>query len=253
MPEPNTPPPDAPDSEEAAPARPRVELPADPGVAATFETLLKNPAAVAAALLGGKSGGRLVSNLSLTAVVCLAVFGVVVGAHSAGTQLWAAPLKITVGTFLAGLICLPSLYIFACLSGLDVRFKTVVGLLAAALCLIALLLLGFAPVVWIFSQSTESVAFLGLLVLLFWTVAAWFGLGLVVKAAEAAGVENRSHLVVWIGIFILVAMQMSTSLRPIIGSSDELLTSEKKFFLVHWSEQMQEAGKTVSKDGVRLR
>ena len=36
-------------------------------------------------------------------------------------------------------------------------------------------------------------------------------------------------------VFILVTLQLSTSLRPILGRSDKFLTlDEKKFFLQHW-------------------
>ena len=40
-----------------------------------------------------------------------------VGDFSGGTQLWAAPLKIAGGTLLTAAICLPSLYVLACLGG----------------------------------------------------------------------------------------------------------------------------------------
>jgi hypothetical protein len=73
----------------------------------------------------------------------------------------------------------------------------------------------------------------------FWAVAAYFGLGVLSKTADYLGMKKRSHLVVWMGIFILVALQMSTSLRPIVGESEQFLTSEKKFFLQHWSEQFE--------------
>jgi hypothetical protein len=40
-------------------------------------------------------------------------------------------------------------------------------------------------------------------------------------------------------IFLLVAMQMTTALRPIIGTSENFLPKEKKFFLVHWGDCMK--------------
>ena len=49
-------------------------------------------------------------------------------------------------------IGLPSLDIFTCLSGIDVNLRTVTGVLFAAVSLGGLLLIGFAPVAWIFSQ-----------------------------------------------------------------------------------------------------
>ena len=43
-------------------------------------------------------------------------------------------------------------------------------------------------------------------------------------------------------IFLLVTVQMTTSLRPIVGESDAVFNfGEKKFFLQYWSEQLQQA------------
>ena len=41
-------------------------------------------------------------------------------------------------------------------------------------------------------------------------------------------------------IFVLVCVQMTTALRPIIGTSETLLPPERKFFLAHWSEVLDE-------------
>ncbi len=209
----------------------------EPGVFSTLESVLRNPGSILYHLTHD-SPGKLILSLLGAAGVCLLIFGFVVGTFSMGTQLWAAPLKILAGLFFAGLICLPSLYIFSCLCGLEVRFATVAGLLASMICLASLLLVGFAPVVWIFSQSTESVAFVGFLNLIIWIIAVWFGLGLVGKAARALGGRDIGHLRVWMVIFLLVTFQLTTSLRPIIGESDDLLTSKKKFFLEHWVDTM---------------
>ena len=214
-------------------------MPDNPGLVITFETLLKKPVMLVDALLRGDDSGKIVRNLIITAVACLAVFGLVVGTYSMGTQLWAAPLKITLGMLVAGLICLPSLYIFSCLNGLDVKISTAAGVLFATICLTSLLLLGFTPVVWIFSQSTNSITFMGALALVFWAVATFFGFGVITQTANYLGLDRRSHLLVWMGIFILVALQMTTSLRPIVGESEQFLSTEKKFFLDHWSEQLQ--------------
>jgi hypothetical protein len=40
-------------------------------------------------------------------------------------------------------------------------------------------------------------------------------------------------------IFLLVAVQMTTALRPILGKSDTFLPREKKFFLAHWGDCMK--------------
>ena len=216
-------------------------VPENPGLVATFDLLLKKPIALVDALVKGQRSAKLVRNLIITTVLCLAVFGLIIGTFSMGTQLWAAPLKITLGMIISGIICLPSLYIFSCLNGLDIKISSAMGVMFSCICMISMLLLGFSPVIWIFSQSTESIVFMGGLALFFWAIAAYFGLGLLTKTANYLGVANRSHLVVWMGIFVLVVLQMSTSLRPIVGTSTDLLTTEKKFFLTHWFEQLGNA------------
>ena len=223
----------------AAEVPPPIEpMPAEPGLVVTFETLLKKPVMLVDAMLKGKGATQIVTNLVITAVGCLLVFGVVIGSYTMGTQLWAAPLKITLGMLAAGLICLPSLYIFSCLNGLDLKFSAAAGVLFATICMTSLLLLGFTPVIWIFSQSTNSIAFMGALALVFWAISIYFGLGVIAKTADHLGMERRSHLAVWMTIFILVGLQMTTSLRPIVGQSDRFLSTEKKFFLTHWAEQV---------------
>ena len=79
--------------------------------------------------------------LAAIALVCLAVYGVVVGPFSGHEQLWAAPLKITAGLFISGVICLPSLYIFACLSGASAKVGQIAGLLVGLMALVGVFLL----------------------------------------------------------------------------------------------------------------
>lgn len=65
--------------------------------------------------------------LFLFVLLGMAAYGLVVGSFSGGAQIWIAPTKIMIGTVLSSLICLPSLYIFTCLSGIDARLRTVTG------------------------------------------------------------------------------------------------------------------------------
>jgi hypothetical protein len=156
-------------------------------------------------------------------------------------QWWAAPVKVSAGLLISALICLPSLYIFACLSGSQARLAEVFGLVAGLLMLMTILLIGFAPVAWLFSQSTESVAWMGALHLVFWGVATLFGL----RFIEAGFSQARSNagFNTWVIIFVLVVVQMTTALRPIVGTADTLLPKEKKSFLSHWSECLKSSSK----------
>lgn len=204
------------------------------GVFGAAEAMLRHPRRIQYHLRQ-PDAGRLLLSLLVIAVVCSAVYGLVVGTFSKGDQLWAAPLKISLGLLVSGLICLPSLYIFACLSGAQVRVVEAAGLVIGLIALLSVLLVGFAPVAWVFSESTQSLPAMGSLHLAFGLVAVWFGLrfltsGLVHAHAGAGGIR------VWSFILMIVLLQMTTALRPILGTATTLLPTEKKFFTSHWSD-----------------
>lgn len=209
------------------------------GPIAAVESLLRNPRRVLYQLRQPGAGHVIVA-LLLIAVTCSLVYGVVVGTFSMGAQLWAAPVKIALGLVISAVICLPSLYIFSCLSGTQARLIEVIGMIAGLLALMTVLLVGFAPVAWVFSQSTESLAAMGALHLTFWCIATYFGIRFLSEGfAHLSG--KPAGLRVWVTIFLLVMVQMSTALRPIVGKSDTFLPVQKKFFLKHWFEQLDKA------------
>ncbi len=201
------------------------------------EALLKQPGRLLHECKNG--GGKVPVLLGIAAFLCLTVYGVLLGTFSGGVQYWAAPLKVVMGVIVSLVICLPSLYIFSALGGMEARLSHMAGLLLATIALTAVLLLGFAPVVWIFSQSTESVAFMGFLALAFWIISLLFGFRLLLGAAGKFGLTASHYLLVWMGIFLLVTLQMSTALRPIIGTADTFLPQKKKFFLQHWVNEIE--------------
>ena len=141
----------------------------------------------------------------------------------------AAPLKLGGGLLFAGVICFPSFYIFSSLAGSKASAAKMATLLGGMLALAGLLLLGFAPALWIFAQGTASFGFMGFLAIASWLVALLFAFKFLRIAMGETGASQKAPLVVWYVIFLLVTLQLSTSLRPILGKSDHLLTSEKKF------------------------
>jgi hypothetical protein len=208
-------------------------------VASAVEAMLREPRRVLFNLR--QPGANSLLTVLLTVfVTCSATYGLVVGTFSGGTQLWAAPVKITAGLLFAALICLPSLYIFACLGGSRARLIEVAGLLIGLLTLTTVLLIGFAPVAWVFSQSTESVNAMGALHLVFWIIAATFGLRFLHWGFTALGTPASSGIKVWMLIFVVVVLQMTTALRPIVGQADTLLPKEKKFFLSYWRDNLSD-------------
>ena len=219
-------------------------MPAGDSPILMMEALLKYPGRIIHELQFNWRG-ELTTWLLVFALVGMALYGLVVGSFSGGSQMWIAPAKLALGTLLSVLICLPSLYIFACLGGIDARLRTVSGVLFASVGLGALLLIGFAPVAWIFSQSSDSVAFMGALHLTLWAIGINFGLRLIDGMSRLLTGATRSHLKLWGLIFVVVCLQMTTTLRPIIAPSKTFFPTEKKFFVANWFESLN--GTTAEK------
>jgi hypothetical protein len=202
---------------------------------AAIEALLRQPRRVMFQLRQPGSGALVVGML-IVALVSSLVYGVVVGTFAQGPQLWAAPLKIAGGLLVSLVICLPSLYIFSCLSGSRAGLAEISGLATGLLTLMSLLLIGFAPVAWLFSQSTKSVAWMGALHLMFWFISTFFGMRFLAAGFAHSQARSRAGLGIWFIIFSLVAIQMTTALRPLVGRADTFFPTEKKFFLTHWAD-----------------
>lgn len=205
-----------------------------PHLIAAIEAMLRQPRRVMFQLRQ-PGAGRLIAALLVLAAGFALIYGFVVGTFSGGDQYWAAPVKIVAGLFISAAICLPSLYIFSCLGGSQARLIEVLGLMAGFLVLMTVLMIGFAPVAWVFSQSTQSEVAMGALHLIFWFVATWFGLRFLSTGLGHLGARSGGWAV-WVLIFLFVALQMTTALRPIVGRAKTFLppATEKKFFIGHW-------------------
>ena len=214
-------------------------LPDKLGIRLLFEALLRSPRNLIQRL-AEPGHGALLPFLAIAFVSMLA-FGTVLGSFAMGTQLWAAPLKLTIGLLIAGVICFPSLYIFSCLAGSQAGASQLAASLAGMLALAGLLLLGFAPAVWIFTQATNAYGFMGFIAFLPWFIALAFGFRFLHMAVSSTGAKSVAPLFVWGWIFLVVTLQMTTSLRPILGRSERFLTNEKMFFLQHWVKSAGES------------
>jgi len=208
------------------------------GFMTAIESILRQPRRIIYQLRQGGQAG-LIARLLIISLACGLIYGAVVGTFSRGDQLWAAPVKVAAGLLISALICLPSLYIFSCLSGSQARLIEVLGLLAGLLALTTVLLIGFAPVAWVFSESTKSLPAISALHLAFWLIATYFGLrflgtGFAHLSASGTGLK------VWVVVFLMVSLQMTTALRPIVGKSDTFLAADKKFFVSHWLDCLKD-------------
>ncbi|MFN0007877.1 MAG: hypothetical protein ACKVXR_08205 [Planctomycetota bacterium] len=207
-----------------------------------LDRLIRSPDLLLAEL-DGPGAARLLAMLALTAIAGHLAYGLVVGSFSGGAQWWAAPSKIVLGTVLCGAICYPSLYIFSTLSGAEVRAKHVLGLLLGLLALTAVFLVGFAPVAWVFSQSSTLVFFIGAIHLIVWGLSILVSVRVLHASLKRWKSKHPELTLVWALIFLLTCCQMMTTLRPLVGRSDRYFDPEKKFFLQHYLETIEEDAK----------
>ena len=213
---------------------PEAPLPEKLDLKTLFEALLRRPQDLVARLAEPNHGAT--GRFAIMAIVSILLFGLVLGCFAKHDQLWAAPAKITAGLIFSGLICFPSLYIFATLAGARVSISQLAACFTGAMALAGLLLLGFAPAVWIFAESTDSFGFMGSLGIGAWVIAVVFALRFLKSVVFTTGGTQKGPLAIWSAVFLLVTLQMTTSLRPILGNSKPMLTQEKKFFLEHWGD-----------------
>lgn len=214
------------------------EEPVKSSVVQLVDSLLKSPGEFIAKIHDGKDGAGLASRLMVMVIVGLVLFGFVLGNFSWGAQLWWAPLKVVLGLLLSGLACLPGFFVYMALCGASISMREGGRYLLSALGVMSVLLVGFVPVLWVFSQSSESEVFFGCLVLASWLVSFVFGARFLLNVLKITGGDKKSPLGIWLGMFLLVTLQLSTTLRPLIGTPDKVFTPEKRSFVVHWGLEM---------------
>ncbi|MDM8563596.1 hypothetical protein QUF54_09605 [Candidatus Marithioploca araucensis] len=222
-------------TETPKPEKKSYHLPESATTMQIVDALLKSPESVVKQIKSGQIKKTLFILLGIF-VLCHAIYGLIVGSFSGDVQWFTAPIKIVGGAALSALLCYPSLYIFGCLSGANITPSQALSVLVGGLTLTSILLLGFAPVAFIFTFSIKTVAFMGVIHILIWAISIYFGLRYIVMGLTQMDSRKDSSNIIttWCVILILTLLQMTTTLRPIIGESDTLLTHEKRFFVEHW-------------------
>ena len=229
-----------------SPSTPRTppELGEVVGVFGWVKALLKQPVSVARNVLNEKGPNGTKVFLGVF-IACHLVYGLIMGLFSGEPQLAIVPLKLVLGTVVGAILCYPSLYIFACLSGADVAPGKVLSLLIGGLAMCSLLLVGFLPVSFIFTFSVKSVGFMGVVHLGIWAISILFGCRYIRQGLMHGLKDGNGFLYLWNIVLILTLLQMSTTLRPLLGPQKEgepVFSTDKKFFLLHWGECLSEVG-----------
>jgi hypothetical protein len=174
------------------------------------------------------------TRLLLLVIVAMAFVGFLMAAFSGGLQVLAVPLKVIAGTIAAMSVCLPSLFVFSNLAGVQVGIRQALGTMLVAVVVLALVLVAVAPVALVFALSTESTAVVGAIHVLFLLIAARFGGAALSRIWADDGGGRSGAATWWIVLFVVVLLQLSTTLRPLIGEYQPLDLSDKKIFFEHW-------------------
>jgi hypothetical protein len=206
--------------------------PVGSGLAGIVGALVQTPADLLAE--ANRAGRRPVARLALLAMGAMAIVGLVVASFSGGIQMFVVPLKLCLGLGLCALLCLPSLYVFSSVAGAGQSVRETSLALAMGVALIGVLLVALAPVTWLFSQSTDQTAVMGALHILALIVSAAVGVRLVAKVMQALNGRSIAGIRAWGFMFVVVMLQMTTTLRPLVGEFDGVWAKERMFFLEHW-------------------
>jgi hypothetical protein len=235
-------------SDQALPVQPEeagepVANPEDEG-GNVVDLLLREPSALLARF-DGSGRPRLFALLLALALGGHCVYALVMAGFAGGLQWWAVPLKVTASVVLCGAICFPSLYILVCLSGARARLQQVAGMLFAFLALSATFLAGCAPIAWVFSQSSTLVSFIGAVHLLVWLISIFASARILARGLRHWRARHPEWATLWLMIFVVTSLQMTTVLRPMVGPATRLFEPERQFFLVNWLSTMSADAKAA--------
>lgn len=187
---------------------------------------------------------RLAVFLALVSAVGCALFGFAIGSF---VDLKVAALDAAKMVGIAAfsfVLCFPTLYVFATISGskLSAARLAVIGLVCTAT--LGSLLAALSPILWIFSVSTENVAFIVVLSCFLAALSLAFVVCLITAAAEKKIVANKAGLHLWLVVFAVVALQTVTLVRPMLAPIGTPRTPEGKcFFLMHFGDSVGLSGR----------
>ena len=162
--------------------------------------------------------------MALSSIVCLSVYGFVMGLAHSPWQAVSSAIKLPALILGTGLLCLPALYLFSLVLGMRLHLSQAAALVLSGGNVIALLLMGFAPVTLIFVLTSRNYAFFQLLAV--GSVGAsvcvgsyymWRGVDQVTLFERVPGNVRRGLMGLWFILYTFVGSQMAWRLSPFIG------------------------------------
>ena len=131
------------------------------------------------------------ASLLVGAAICASIYAAAAGFFQGGSSIGIAALKIPLIIFGSLLLCLPSLYIFTALAGVEISIREFAAAVAGFSGIVGLILLALMPVTWLFAVSTMSLGFVVMLHLFIWITALVFGRRIIVRRRSGAPGGSR--------------------------------------------------------------
>jgi hypothetical protein len=191
--------------------------------------LLRNPETFWADVLAEKSLGRTTLRLGILTVIFLAVYGFTLGLSHSWMQALSSAVKMPLLLLAAMLFCLPALFVFLlAMLATPLKLLQMTAVVLAGISVTAFLLLGLAPITLFFVLTSENYPFFQLLAVGSVAVSGILGLGYLWRGMVAVdttrtGADSRLGsliLLVWLGLYALVATQLTWRLSPLVGDPE---------------------------------
>lgn len=202
--------------------------------------MLRDPGGFVRYVCECRQYGRLISFLGLLTLGGFGIFGLVTG-YFVDWRVALLDMAKMIGAVVFGFaLCLPSLYVFMCISGVVLSFSRIVTVGLVVTAMMGCVMGALAPILWLFSVSTSTVGcFLALLVLA-GALAVGFG-ALPVRRAFTSGVfSGCAGLYSWLAILVVVILQCITLMRPMLSPVGEGARPQgKQFFMQHFFESLK--------------
>lgn len=201
--------------------------------------LLKSPHNFARLVALDRFDWQPVAVLLATSLGFYAAYGLAMGVFAGGNALWQTSVKVPLVLIGSGMLCAPALYLMLCLSGVAIRPRQVMALLAGVAGMSSVVMLASAPVVWLFGAATNGLRFMVVLHLVICTAAFGYGFRLLSHAVPG-GFRESKLLYVWAALLLVVSAQLTTFVRPMLDVAVEMRfrETEPKFFFEHFYASM---------------
>ena len=200
-------------------------------------SLLRDPGAFVVAAKETGGFGKLAGFLVLLTLVGTALFGAALGSFVDGRVALLDAAKLSGIVVFSFAVCYPTMYVFACISGSTLSALRLFGFGLVSTATLGCLLAALAPILWLFAVSTEAVGFIVMFACGLGGVALTFAYRPFVGAVAKGIAASSAGFKVWFFLFIIVALQAITLVRPMLAPIGTPREPEGKcFFVRHFAQ-----------------